>query len=115
VSGNGDKKNSFLRRTRALVSGSTYEITLTIWRMSSDRLKVENPATIVAVRTVVFCKIKVNIDAEAIASTSAGSLADNRPANRGPSLCQCWGRWTQEAEPAVKVRRESESTEVQEH
>ena len=106
---------SFLRKSSALDPGLTYEITLTISRMSSVRLKVENLATFVASTTVVFCTGQVTIDDEAIASTLAGSLANNRPANRGPSLCQCWGRWTQEAEPAVKVNRESESTEVQEH
>jgi len=83
--------------------------------MLSDRLKVENPAGVVASKTIVFCADNLMIDAEALASTPAGSLAGNRPANRGPSLCQCWGRWTQEAEPAAKVMRESESTEVQEH
>jgi hypothetical protein len=50
--------------------------------MSSDRLKVENLATIVALRTVVFWSNEVSIDDEAKASTSAGSLAGNRPANR---------------------------------
>ncbi len=70
---------------------------------------------IFSVRKVVFLRDEVTIHAEAIASTLAGSPADNRPANRGPSLCQCWGRWTQEAEPAVKVTSESRSVELQEH
>ena len=83
--------------------------------MLSVRLKVENPPGVVASKTIVFCADNLMINAEAIASTLAGSLAGNRPANRGPSLCQCWGRWTQAAEPAVKVMSESESTEVQEH
>ncbi len=83
--------------------------------MLSAQLKVEIPAKILAKINFVFLHDVVNIHAEAIASTLAGSPADNRPANRGPSLCQCWGRWTQEAEPVVKVVSESESTELSEH
>ena len=41
----------------------------------------------------------VKFHSEANASASTGSPVGNRPANRGPSLCQCWGRWTQKAEP----------------
>ena len=83
--------------------------------MWSVRLKVEFPAVGAVQKKLVFCFCEITIDAEAIASTLAGSPADNRPANRGPSLCQCWGRWTQEAEPVVKEMSESASTEVQEH
>ena len=115
VSANSDRIISFLRKSIALDPDPTYEITLTNSWMSSDRLKVESSATVVTFRTVVFCYDKVKIDDEVKASTSAGSLAGNRPAYRGPSLCQCWGRWTQEAEPAMKVRSESESTEMPEH
>ena len=83
--------------------------------MLSVQLKVEDPAGMVASKTLVFSRSEINIDNEAKASSLAGSLADDRPAYRGPSLCQCWGRWTQEAEPAMKVRSESESTEIPEH
>ncbi len=83
--------------------------------MLSAHLKVDLLIKNVAPTTVVFLRGEDTIHAEAIASTLAGSLANNRPANRGPSLCQCWGRWTQGAEPAVKVRSESESTEMREH
>ena len=108
-------RNSGLRKSVAHNPGSTYEITLTISRMLSVRLKVEFSRKTVAMRTVVFSGDKVNIDDEAIASTLAGSPAGNRPANRGPSLCQCWGRWTQAAEPVRKEKSESESTERPEH
>ena len=83
--------------------------------MLSARLKVEISRNFFAKINFVFLRDVVNIHAEAIASTSTGSLVDNRPANGGPSLRQCWGRWTQEAEPVVKVMSESESAELSEH
>ncbi len=83
--------------------------------MLSVRLKVDFSSMVVASKTFVFRVDETIINREAKASTSAGSLADDRPAYRGPSLCQCWGRWTQEAEPLVKVMSVSWSTEVPEH
>ena len=46
---------------------------------------------------------------------SMGSPVDNRPAEGGPSLCQYRGRWTQKAEPVVKLVGESGPAELTEH
>ena len=70
---------------------------------------------IVTRKTVAIIVGEIKFDGEAKASAPASSLVDNRPANGGPSLRQCWGRWTQKAEPGVKVRSASGSAEQQEH
>ena len=69
----------------------------------------------VARKTVAIFVGETKFDAEAKASTPTSSLVDNRPANGGPSLRQCWGRWTQKAEPGAKVRSASGSVERKEH
>lgn len=62
----------------------------------------------------VFLDRKANIDAEALASTSAGSPADGRPASgvRAPISVGGGGR---EAEPVRKLESESEPAELPEH
>ncbi len=54
VSANGDRIVSFLRKSIALDPDRTYEITLTISQMLSDRLKVASSARVVTLGTVVF-------------------------------------------------------------
>ena len=78
-------------------------------------IESQEPARSRRIKNNCFCADNLMIDAEAIASPPASPLAGNRPAYRGPSRCQCWGRWTEKSEPVTKVMSESESTAVPEH
>jgi hypothetical protein len=79
-----------------------------------DKFSIRNFAKFVTPITVAIYSDGDKFDPEAKASAPTSSLVDNRPANEGPSLCQCWGRWTQKAEPATKSKCESGSVEKKE-